>query len=90
MPADANELVDHGPDPSQALELGEQMGIVWRASAELSPRQRAVFVMCAVESLALREAAACLGITTGAAKRHLSRARDKLRQRLVRAQEHSR
>ena len=85
IPSDAVELVDCGPDPSQVLELGEQMGIVWRALAELSPRQRAVFVMCAVEILTLREAAACLGITTGSAKRHLSRARDRLRHRLARA-----
>ena len=85
VPEDEVELVAGGPDPAQALELGEQMGIVWPAVTELSPRQRAVFVMCSVENLKLKEAAACLGITTGSVKRHLSRARDKLRRQLARS-----
>jgi RNA polymerase sigma-70 factor (ECF subfamily) len=83
-PAEETALADGRPDPAQAAELSEQAGIVWKAMAELSPRQRAVFVICAVEARALAEAAASLGITTGSAKRHLSRAREKLRHRLAR------
>jgi RNA polymerase sigma-70 factor, ECF subfamily len=82
IPMDMIDVEAGGPDPAEAAELSEQAAIVWQTLALLSPQQRAVFVMCAVEELSLKEAASCLEITTGSAKRHLRRARDKLREKL--------
>ena len=87
MPDGGLELADRDPSPAQLAETGEEAEIAWRAMANLSPRQRAVFVLCGVEGLELKQAAASLNITVGAAKRHLRRARDKLRVALAQLKE---
>ena len=73
------DLKDDGPPPAEPVETTERQAALGQALERLSPRQRAVFVMCGVEERALQEAATSLGITVGAVKRHLRRARDKLR-----------
>jgi RNA polymerase sigma-70 factor (ECF subfamily) len=55
---------------------------VWEAVARLSVRQPAVTVLTYVDDLTVGEVAARLGITDGAVRRHLARARGQLRKGL--------
>jgi len=72
------------PDPAEAAATAEQRRALWEQMESLSPRQRTAFVLCAIEEYEIREAAGCMGISEGAVKRHLGRARAKLRRRLAR------
>ena len=77
-------FVSGEPDPAQQVELAEEQRAVWRQLEALSPRQRTAFILCAVEECSVREAANCMGISQGAVKQHLGRARGKLRKKLSR------
>jgi RNA polymerase sigma factor (sigma-70 family) len=59
-------------DPERDLDI-------WRAVAALSIRQRAVTVLTYVEDLTVADVAGRLGLTEGAVRRHLGRARARLR-----------
>lgn len=59
--------------------LPEYRPEVLAAIKRLSVRQRAVVVLCYWEDLHLEEIASCLGISEGSVRRHLARARSKLR-----------
>jgi RNA polymerase sigma-70 factor (ECF subfamily) len=72
------------PDPAEEMERVEQQRALWLQLEELSPRQRTAFILCAVEECGIREAAGRMGVSSGAVKRHLSRARAKLRRKLAR------
>jgi RNA polymerase sigma factor (sigma-70 family) len=55
---------------------------VWIAAGRLSLRQRAVTMLTYVDDLTVQEVAARLGLSDGAVRRHLARARDRLRRML--------
>ena len=55
---------------------------VLAAVIELSPRQRAVTFLTYWEGLSAEETAEMIGISVGSVKRHLARARSRLRKRL--------
>lgn len=78
------DLASGDPDPAEVAEIAEQRRALWAQLESLSAQQRTAFVFCAVEKFEIREAAVCMGISTGAVKRHLGRAREKLRKKLAR------
>jgi RNA polymerase sigma factor (sigma-70 family) len=80
---DETGLAGSAPGTAESVEFAEEVQAAWAALATLAPRQRAAFVLCSVEGCTVAQAAACLGITAGAVKRHLSRARNQLRRRLA-------
>ena len=63
-PVKVREQVAYSPE--QAIEV-------------LSERERAVFILCELEELGTRETAKILGITAITVRRHLGRARERLR-----------
>ena len=65
---------DRQPSPEQSLLLREELAAVWSAMAELSARQRAIFVLYFVEEMRLREIGQALKIENGTVKAHLFRA----------------
>jgi len=65
-----------------AAESSEVREILSRSLQILPPRARAVFVLCEIEGLEVARAARVLRITRITVRRHLSRARDSLRQHL--------
>jgi len=70
------------PDAEQRA-MAAQIGVrLNRALAQLSPRQRAVFVLRHYEGRSLDEIAQILGLETGTVKAHLARALVKLREEL--------
>lgn len=88
--------VDHGdevaerrpagdPGPDRLAESGQMGRLLNRALEALSPTDRAVVVMREVQGLPYDEIAAALEIPLGTLKARLHRARERLRQRLVRA-----
>jgi len=77
-------LASGGPDPAVEVEREEERQAIWRQMEGLSARQRTAFVLCAVEERSIRAAADCMDISEGAVKRHLGRAREKLRKGLGR------
>jgi len=62
--------------------LREQVEAVWEATADLSQRQRTVFLLRFVEEMDLLEIAAATGLTEGAVKAHLFRAVHAVRKKL--------
>ena len=77
-------LISEESDPAAEVEWEEERRAIWRQLEGLSARQRTAFVLCAVEERSIREAADCIDISEGAVKRHLGRAREKLRKGLGR------
>lgn len=75
-------LVDRGADPERALAAREEVASVWAAVEELSPQQKAVFVLRFAEEQPLEEIARVMGLTPGTVKAHLHRATSAVRQRL--------
>jgi RNA polymerase sigma-70 factor (ECF subfamily) len=72
----SERLVSHGEDAEIALELE-------RAIATLPPRARSVFVLHDVEGYGHAEIAEIAGMATGTSKAHLHRARNLLREALL-------
>jgi len=60
----------------------EQMEAVWRATGNLSERQRTVFLLRFVEDMELLEIANVMGVSEGAVKVHLFRAVHTVRERI--------
>ena len=75
---DPNDLSDWIPDQQkspEALALAkEQVDAIWRAAANLSERQRTVFLLRFVEDMDLLEIATVTGMKEGTVKTHLFRA----------------
>jgi len=75
---DPNDLSDWIPDQQkspEALALAkEQVDAIWRAAANLSERQRTVFLLRFVEDMDLLEIAEVTGMKEGTVKTHLFRA----------------
>jgi RNA polymerase sigma-70 factor (ECF subfamily) len=79
---------EHGPaagplaDPESAIEDSQFRQAIRRALLELSPRQRAIFVLRHVLGCRIREIGQTLGCADGTVKVQLSRATRKLRELL--------
>ncbi len=72
-------LVAASPTPGQQCDIRPD---VWAAVERLSVRQRAVTVLTYLDDLPVAEVATRLGVTEGAVRRHLARARAHLRRGL--------
>ena len=73
------EEIDGVETPAQALERGEQLRTVVQAVKDLPPRQRDALVLQAIEGRSYDEIAAELGVSGGAVRQLLNRARNTLR-----------
>ena len=81
--ADITEsLPDPHPSPERVLLAQEEVATVWAAVEELSPRQRAVFILRFVEEMSLEEIAQATSLKLGTVKAHLFRAVGSIRQRI--------
>jgi RNA polymerase sigma-70 factor, ECF subfamily len=75
-------LADRRSSPEAEASAREQVQAVWRATAELSERQRTVFLLRFVEEMEIREIAAATGLQEGTVKAHLFRAVDAVRKKV--------
>ena len=75
---DVQDVATHLPDDTTSAEAcliaREQLKLVWETVAELSERQRTVFVLRFVEELELAEIAEITGLPISTVKTHLYRA----------------
>jgi RNA polymerase sigma-70 factor (ECF subfamily) len=78
------ELADWKPNPEQELARSELENILQDAARLLPPTFRTVFYLRDVEGLSTEETAALLGLSVGAVKARLFRARLRLREDLSR------
>lgn len=69
---------DISSNPEKQLADKERGRIIREAVDELSPKQKAVFMLTRYEGLQIKEAAEALGIAEGTVKIHLHRAIEKL------------
>lgn len=76
------EFRDWKPNPEQAMGQKEMEQILLNSASALPPSLRAVFFLRDVEELSTEETADALGLTVGAVKARLFRARFQLRERL--------
>jgi RNA polymerase sigma factor (sigma-70 family) len=74
-----SEEIDGVETPAQAFERGERLRTVVAAVQELPERQRSAIVLQAVEGRSYDEIASELGVTDGAVRQLLNRARTTLR-----------
>lgn len=79
---ETNDVTDERPGPEARLGSTDERQLLNRALQSLSPEMRAVVVLRDVYDLPHEAIAAELGISEGAAKVRLHRARRKLRERL--------
>ena len=75
-------LADRRSSPEAEASAREQVKAVWRAAAELSERQRTVFLLRFVEDMDLLDIAEATGLKEGTVKIHLFRALQAVRERL--------
>jgi RNA polymerase sigma-70 factor, ECF subfamily len=82
---DVSDISSHVPHRDSSLEsrliASEQMSLVWESVAQLSERQRSVFLLRFVEELELSEIAAITGLPISTVKTHLYRALATIRAR---------
>jgi RNA polymerase sigma-70 factor, ECF subfamily len=78
----AAQVASLHPSPEQQLLAREEVQAVWRAAAELSQQQRAVFLLRFVEEMELNEIAEVLSLRVGSVKSHLFRALQSVRDQL--------
>lgn len=79
------EFADWRPNPEQVYARAELEDLLLRAARSLPAAFRAVFFLRDVEGLSTEETAQVLGVSVGAVKARLFRARMKLRDELTRA-----
>jgi RNA polymerase sigma-70 factor (ECF subfamily) len=75
-------LADRQSSPEAMALARQQVSVVWEAAANLSERQRTVFLLRFVEDMELLEIAAATGMKEGTVKTHLFRALEAVRQRI--------
>ena len=83
------EHEDERPGPEESARQRELRLALGQALEELSERERTIFVLREIEQLPTREVARVLGITGVTVRRHLSRARARLREILGEAHENN-
>ena len=79
---EAEQLPDPQASPERRLAAREQLEDVWSAVEDLSPQQRAVFLLRFGEDMTLEEVAQAMTLEVGTVKAHLARALAALRKRL--------
>jgi RNA polymerase sigma-70 factor (ECF subfamily) len=83
---DLKDACDWVPDrqrsPEAVASAKEQVRAIWNAAADLSERQRTVFLLRFVEDMELLEIAAVTGMKEGTVKAHLFRALQAVRAKL--------
>ena len=86
---DVADISSHVPHRDSSLEsrliASEQMALVWDTVAQLSPRQRSIFVLRFVEDMGLNEIAETTGLPVSTVKSHLYRALAAVRSRYNRS-----
>jgi len=75
-------LADRRSSPEAEASAREQVQAVWRAAAELSARQRTVFLLRFVEEMEIREIALATRLQEGTVKAHLFRAVEAVRKKV--------
>jgi RNA polymerase sigma-70 factor (ECF subfamily) len=83
-PEHSEQVTDSGTGPEEAASRIDRRRRLEEALGALSERERAVFVLCEMEGLPTRGVARSLGITSITVRRHLGRARSRLRAELNR------
>jgi RNA polymerase sigma-70 factor, ECF subfamily len=82
---DISDISSHVPHRDSSLEsrliASEQMAIVWDSVAQLSDRQRSIFLLRFLEELELSEIASITGLPISTVKTHLYRALATIRAR---------
>ena len=78
----AGQLASGASSSESQLLARERVEQVWAALAELSPRQRSVFVLRFVEEMELPEIVAATGMNLATVKTHLYRALNEVRRRM--------
>ncbi len=86
----AEELADPRASPERQFAAREELRGVWSAAHELSPQQRAVFVLRFAEEMTLEEIAQATALEVGTVKAHLARAVGAVRKRLKESRPHAR
>ena len=75
---DVSDVSEHIPNydssPEDRLAAKQQLALIWDAVAQLSQRQRTIFLLRFVEELDLSEIAATTGLPISTVKSHLYRA----------------
>lgn len=79
----AARVADPQASPERALAAREEVAAVWSAAEELSPQQRAIFVLRFAEEMPLEEIARAMQLEVGTVKSHLHRAVSAVRIRLA-------
>lgn len=82
--SDARRPNAAAPTPLQAMEMEEREAAIMGAIQSLDPESRDVVVLREVEGLSYEEIAGRLGINAGTVRSRLFRARERLREKLVR------
>lgn len=78
----APELRDGAPDPEQRILVRELESALERITADLPPRQKAVFVLTRIEGFSASETARILGVAPSTVRNHLLQVRTQLARRL--------
>lgn len=82
---DVSDISSHVPHRDSSLEsrliANEQLALVWQTVAELSERQRNVFILRFLDELELSEIASITGLPVSTVKTHLYRALAAIRAR---------
>jgi RNA polymerase sigma-70 factor, ECF subfamily len=78
-------IADPGSSPEVQAAARQQVEVVWRVVADLSAKQRAVFLLHFMEGMEAAEIEVVTGITRAAVKVHLFRAVHTVRERLGRS-----
>ena len=76
------QFPDPQASPERALLARRELEAVWAAAAELSPQQRAIFLLRFAEEFSLQEISEVLGLKIGSVKAHLFRATATVRKKL--------
>jgi RNA polymerase sigma-70 factor (ECF subfamily) len=82
---DVADVASHIPQPGTSVEAriiaSEQLALIWDTVAELSSRQREIFLLRFVEGLEIPDIAAVTGLPVSTVKSHLYRALGTIRSR---------
>lgn len=76
------------PDPQQVAERREMQRLVSEELGKLDPAHQLVINLCELEGLSYQEAADAMEVPIGTVRSRLARARDALRQRMMRRLAH--
>ena len=81
-----NTIADVAPNPEELYVRAEQLDILERQWRRLPTKYRKALWFCAFKEMTIKEAAETLGIPAGTLKTHVHRARQMLRQGIIKPQ----